>query len=184
MGRIAGNRVAVIGGQYIPICRFRSSNICRRSHIRFVQAGAYAASQGSPPHHPSCTQWIFYLRLKNRSPLLSELFKKKLLLFRMPNDKRLLRTFSLQFRLTDAGKSEISKTFYANGSPVHIEYFCFRSLGTNPYFRNTALCFYSKDLYLGPALLSSSTSTIGGTAPSAANAPASAARLRNAIGIE
>ena len=38
--------------------------------------------------------------------------------------------------------------------------------------------------YLEPALLSSSTSTIGGTAPSAANAPASAARLRNAIGIE
>ncbi len=89
----------------------------------------------------------------------------------------------MQFRLADAGKSERSKKFYANGSPVHIEFFCFRSLGTIPYFRNAA-CFYSKDRYLGPALLSSSTSTIGGTAPSAANAPASAARLRNAIGIE
>ena len=90
----------------------------------------------------------------------------------------------MQFRLADTGKSERSKKFYANGSPVHIEFFCFRALGTGSYFRNTALCFYSKDLYRGPALLSSSTSTIGGTAPSAANAPVSAARLRNAIGIE
>ena len=54
----------------------------------------------------------------------------------------------MQNRLADAGISERSKKFYANGLPVHIEFFCFRSLGTNPYFRNTALCFYSKDLFL------------------------------------
>ena len=79
---------------------------------------------------------------------LSELFKKSFLLFRMPNDKRLLRTFSLQIRLADAGKSERSKKFYANDSPVHIEFFCFRSLGTIPYFHTAALYFYSKDLFL------------------------------------
>lgn len=91
----------------------------------------------------------------------------------------------MQFRLADAGKSERSKKFYANDSPIHIDFFAFAPLAQFRIFTLPLYAFIPKTcFYLEPALLSSSTSTIGGTAPSAANAPASAARLRNAIGIE